>query len=56
MVKSSPIGSFKSERVTLLLEASKEKPVMGFPFTLAWVGCPWTPRMVTVFRGGPPLA
>ena len=52
----SPIGAFRSVRERLLVEASKEKPVMVCPFSLACVGVPWTPRTVTVFSGGTPLA
>ena len=50
------MDAFSSVRVRVLVVASKEKPAMGVPFSLAWVGVPWTPRMVTVFRGGTPLA
>ena len=56
MVSFSPMDAFRSARVRVLVVALKEKPAMGFPFSLAWVGVPWTPRMVTVFRGGTPLA
>ena len=55
MVNCSPIGAFRSVRERLLVEASKEKPVMVCPFSLACVGVPWTPRTVTVFSGGTPL-
>ena len=55
IVKPSPMDALRSVRVRVLVVASKEKPAMGFPFSLAWVGVPWTPRMVTVFRGGTPL-
>ena len=52
MVNLEPMSTSRLVRLSALVVRLNEKPEMGFPFNVAPVGVPCTPRMVTVFNGG----